>query len=107
MGVTVIRPPAVYGPRDRAILKVFALAKRHLQPVLRSGGSFSMIHVVGLASAGVLALSPGEASGGVFFSPQPHPTPHDEEGGLGGGGAGARAGGVAVPPGGGVGVGVG
>jgi nucleoside-diphosphate-sugar epimerase len=74
----VIRPPAVYGPRDTAILKVFALAKRHLQPVLRSGGAFSMVHVADLASAVVLALSRQEAAGEIFFASEPDRTDYDE-----------------------------
>jgi len=82
MAVTVIRPPAVYGPRDTAILKVFALAKRHLQPVLRSGGSFSMIHVADLASAVVLACSKEEAAGEIFFAAEPDRTDYDELGAL-------------------------
>jgi nucleoside-diphosphate-sugar epimerase len=82
MAVTVIRPPAVYGPRDTAILKVFTLAKRHLQPVLRSGGVFSMIHVEDLASAVVTALSREEAAGEIFFAAEPDRTDYDELGAL-------------------------
>lgn len=82
MAVTVIRPPAVYGPRDTAILKVFTLAKRHLQPVLRSGGAFSMIHVEDLASAVVAVLSRDEAAGEIFFAAEPDRTDYDELGAL-------------------------
>ncbi len=82
MAVTVIRPPAVYGPRDTAILKVFTLAKRHLQPVLRSGGVFSMIHVEDLASAVVAVLSREEAAGEIFFAAEPDRTDYDELGAL-------------------------
>jgi 2-alkyl-3-oxoalkanoate reductase len=82
MAVTVIRPPAVYGPRDTAILRVFTLAKRHIQPVLRSGGSFSMIHVEDLASAVGMALSREGAAGEVFFAAEPDRTDYDELGAL-------------------------
>jgi nucleoside-diphosphate-sugar epimerase len=80
MGVTVIRPPAVYGPRDTAILKVFSLAKRHIEPVLRRRGRFSMIHVTDLASAVHAVLSRDEAAGEVFFASEPDETDYEELG---------------------------
>jgi nucleoside-diphosphate-sugar epimerase len=82
MGVTVVRPPAVYGPRDTAILKVFALAKRHIEPVLRRRGRFSMIHVVDLASAIHVALTRDAAAGELFFASEPDETDYEELGKL-------------------------
>lgn len=41
---TIIRPPAIYGPRDRELLELFRLAKRRIIP-LPSGGRLSVIAV--------------------------------------------------------------
>lgn len=78
--VVAIRPPAVYGPRDEAILKVFIAVKRHIQPVLRGGGRFSLIHAEDLARAVCLALTHERAPGEVFFAAEPDTTDYDEMG---------------------------
>ena len=39
---TIIRPPAIYGPRDRELLELFRLAKRRIVP-LPPGGRLSLI----------------------------------------------------------------
>lgn len=80
--VTVIRPPAVYGPRDTAFLKVFALAKRHIEPVLRRRGRFSIVHVADLASAVHATLTRDEAPGEIFFACEPDETNYAELGTL-------------------------
>lgn len=54
---TIVRPPAIYGPRDREILDMFRGAKWGLVP-MPSKGSASMIHVEDLARL-LLALIPG------------------------------------------------
>jgi nucleoside-diphosphate-sugar epimerase len=82
MGVTVVRPPAVYGPRDTAILKLFALAKHHIEPVLRRRGRFSMIHAADLASAIHAVLTRDDAVGEVFFASEPDETDYEEMGTL-------------------------
>ncbi len=49
---SVVRPPIVYGPRDREILKVFRLARLRLAPVFGDGAQeLSAIHAVDLAEA--------------------------------------------------------
>lgn len=50
--LTVVRPPAVYGPRDRDILDFFQAVKRHVCPVVGSGGTqtLSLVHVRDLAA---------------------------------------------------------
>ncbi|HKQ19215.1 MAG TPA: NAD-dependent epimerase/dehydratase family protein [Candidatus Eisenbacteria bacterium] len=80
--VVAIRPPAVYGPRDEAILKVFIAVKRHIQPVLRGGGRFSLVHAEDLARAVCLALTHERAPGEVFFVAEPDTTDYDQMGGL-------------------------
>ena len=49
---SIVRPPIVYGPRDREVLKVFRLAKARLAPVFGDGcQKLSAIHARDLASA--------------------------------------------------------
>lgn len=45
----VVRPPAVYGPRDTEMLELFRMAKRGLVP-LPPRGRFSIIHAADLAA---------------------------------------------------------
>ena len=54
---TVVRPPAVYGPRDTEMFELFKLAKRGIVP-LPPQGHLSVIHVNDLARL-LLALIPG------------------------------------------------
>ena len=54
---TVVRPPAIYGPRDRELLELFKFAKAGLVP-LPPRGRMSAIHVDDLAAL-LLALVPG------------------------------------------------
>ncbi|WP_225204829.1 NAD-dependent epimerase/dehydratase family protein [Novosphingobium huizhouense] len=54
---TVVRPPAVYGPRDTEMLELFRLARRGFMP-LPPEGKLSIIHVADLAAL-LLALLPG------------------------------------------------
>ena len=80
--VVAIRPPAVYGPRDDAILKVFVAVKRHVQPVLRPGGRFSLVHAEDLARAVRLTLTHPQAPGEVYFAAEPDVTDYDQMGGF-------------------------
>jgi len=52
----VVRPPAVFGPRDTEMLELFRLARRGLVP-LPPPGRLSVIHVADLAEL-LLALLP-------------------------------------------------
>ena len=54
---TVVRPPAVYGPRDREMLELFRFAKAGIVP-LPPHGKMAAIHVDDLARL-LLALVPG------------------------------------------------
>ena len=59
--ITVVRPPAVYGPRDRDILDFFRAVQRHVCPVVGSGAEqgLSLVHARDLARGMVDAsLSP-------------------------------------------------
>jgi nucleoside-diphosphate-sugar epimerase len=78
--VTVIRPPAVYGPRDTAIYRVFTAVKRHVLPVLKTGGRFTLVHAEDLARAVHLALVDSRAAGQVYFVGEPDITDYVEVG---------------------------
>ncbi len=54
---TIVRPPAIYGPRDREMLELFRAAKWGVVPVPKVGRA-SIIHVEDLAGL-LLALLPG------------------------------------------------
>ncbi|HEU4394182.1 MAG TPA: NAD(P)-dependent oxidoreductase [Planctomycetota bacterium] len=67
MEVVVVRPPAVYGPRDRETLEFFRIAARGLRP--RMAGRdlrLSLVHATDLARGLVAAVEAPEAAGGVF-----------------------------------------
>jgi nucleoside-diphosphate-sugar epimerase len=62
MGVTVIRPPAVYGPGDREMLVLFRLMGRGLAPVFGAPDArFSLIYVEDLAEAALAWLTSGRS----------------------------------------------
>ena len=42
---TIVRPPAIFGPRDNEMLELFKLAKRHVMPLPPAGGRLSVIAV--------------------------------------------------------------
>jgi nucleoside-diphosphate-sugar epimerase len=69
--VCSIRPPAVYGPRDEATLKIFRAVRGHLRPQLLPGGLFSMVHVADLARAIGDALEDARAVGKIYFVSEP------------------------------------
>jgi UDP-glucose 4-epimerase len=65
---TIVRPPAIYGPRDREILELFRAARWGLVPMPPSGRA-SIVHVNDLARL-LLALVPGgEAASERIFEP--------------------------------------
>jgi nucleoside-diphosphate-sugar epimerase len=67
MEVVVVRPPAVYGPRDSAVLTMVQAALRGLMPLPLTGKrQVSMIYALDLAEGIRLALEKGRP-GGVFF----------------------------------------
>lgn len=65
--VTIVRPPSVYGPRDRETLLVFQLIARGLRPVFPFGGAISTVHVSDLADGILLAAVHPAAVGRTYF----------------------------------------
>jgi nucleoside-diphosphate-sugar epimerase len=72
--VTVIRPPAVYGPRDRGILTFFRCASRGFLPRFGRGDrSYSLVHGGDLARAVWHAARHPTAAGRTYFVCDPEP----------------------------------
>lgn len=66
--VVTIRPPAVYGPEDTAILAMFQTVKWHLKPLFGATPQrISIVHVTDLVQGVTLALEKDEADGHIFF----------------------------------------
>lgn len=69
---TIVRPPAVYGPRDREWLRLFRLARRGLVPLLGDGRQeLSLVHAADLAGALLAAAEAPAARGGVYHAAHP------------------------------------
>lgn len=65
---TIVRPPAIYGPRDKEMFELFRMARWGVIPMPRHGRA-SMIHVEDLARL-LVALEPGGlAVTGKVFEP--------------------------------------
>lgn len=64
---TIVRPPAVYGPRDKDMFELFRAAKYGVVPVPPKG-STSIIHVDDLAEC-LLALAPAGTASGATLEP--------------------------------------
>ncbi len=65
---TIVRPPWVYGPGDRATLALFRLAVRGFFPSVRGGCmEVSLVHVHDLVEALVLAGESAAANGRVYY----------------------------------------
>jgi dihydroflavonol-4-reductase len=69
---SIIRPPIVYGPRDREVLKVFRLARLGLAPVFGDGSQeLSAVHAADLAQA-LLAVTKAQTTiGGTYNACHP------------------------------------
>lgn len=76
---TIVRPPAIYGPRDREILELFRAARWRFLPMPPLGRA-SMLHVDDLARL-LLALVPGGEASQRIYEPddgQPQGWAHHE-----------------------------
>lgn len=67
----IFRPPAIYGPRDPALLPFFQLAKWHFAPLLEGGHNrTSMIYGPDCANATLMAATAEADIGGRIYSPE-------------------------------------
>jgi dihydroflavonol-4-reductase len=89
--VTIIRPPGVFGPRDRYILPLFQMAWRGWCMTVATGTlEVSLLEVhdlaIGLRLAAArgsrLSASPDESAAGIYFLAQPERPTLDELAGL-------------------------
>jgi nucleoside-diphosphate-sugar epimerase len=79
MPITIVRPPAVYGPRDTDILEFFRTVKFGLIPQL--GGSdkyLSLIHVKDLVRGIKIAAEHENSVGETYFITSPEPYSWEE-----------------------------
>ncbi|MCI0339754.1 MAG: NAD-dependent epimerase/dehydratase family protein [Planctomycetales bacterium] len=71
---TIVRPPAVYGPRDRATLEFFKLVSRGILPDRgRRDALLSLVHVRDLVAGILRAGEEPRAVGGTYFLAHPEP----------------------------------
>ena len=71
----VVRPPAVYGPRDRAFLPLFKALGSHLRPLFGGGRmDLSLVFVRDLADAVATCLVHPAAPGKTFYAASPEVT---------------------------------
>jgi len=73
--LTVVRPPAVYGPRDRDILDFFRAVQRHVCPIVGRGSArtLSLVHARDLAAGMVDACRHPNAEGETYHLGSPRP----------------------------------
>jgi nucleoside-diphosphate-sugar epimerase len=68
----IVRPPTVYGPRDREVLKVFRMARLGVAPVFGDGSQqLSAVHGADLANALVAAGTAASTVGQVYYACHP------------------------------------
>lgn len=65
---TIIRPPAVYGPRDYGFLSMFKAVKAHILPRTSKRQGLSLVYVKNLAEAIVKCLQSPEAAGKTYYA---------------------------------------
>lgn len=70
---TILRPPTIYGPRDRDnLITIFKAARSGFSPVFGDGSQqLSMVHVDDLAEAILLAGEAPGVLGGTFYTNHP------------------------------------
>jgi nucleoside-diphosphate-sugar epimerase len=68
----IVRPPTVYGPRDREVLKVFRMARLGLAPVFGDGSQqLSAVHAADLASALIAVGTASATVGKIYYACHP------------------------------------
>ena len=71
---TILRPGVVYGPRDRAVLALFRMARAGVLPLVgRETAAYTMIHVTDAVRAIEAAVDRADASGVTMFVGHPEP----------------------------------
>ena len=71
---TILRPAAVYGPRDADFLPVFKAIRRHLMPLIGGGRmQLSLVYVGDVAAAALRCLGDPRAYGKTYHVASPEP----------------------------------
>lgn len=66
--ITIIRPPAVYGPGDRAIFSMFDIVNRGIRPYMAGGRNrVQMVYVDDLVRAIMMAMESNRSRGETYF----------------------------------------
>lgn len=69
---TIVRPPVVYGPRDRQVLRLFRIAKTGVAPLLGDGTQeLSFVHAADLARALMAAGESPATEGRTYHAAHP------------------------------------
>jgi nucleoside-diphosphate-sugar epimerase len=69
---SIVRPPVVYGERDRETLRIFRLARAGWGPVIGDGTQeLSIVYAGDLAAALIAAAVTPAAAGGVYYASHP------------------------------------
>lgn len=63
----ILRPPAVYGPRDNGFFSMFQAVQHHVLPRPSAKQALSLVYVKDLAAAVVAALEHPQAGGRTYF----------------------------------------
>jgi len=64
---TILRPPAVYGPRDTSFLPMFKAVSWHVLPRPSNRQALSLVFVRDLAAAVLMCLGDSKADGKIYF----------------------------------------
>ena len=95
--IVIVRPPAIYGPRDADFLIYFRILKRHLRPLLGfRERRLSLCHV-GDVAAGIILAGESDRSPGQIYFLSGGETTWDELTGIMAGALGVRALKIRVP----------
>lgn len=66
--VTIIRPPAIYGPKDKGMFTMFKLASMGFYPLIGRGDSFvNVVCALDLAEGMIRSAEEPKAAGEIFF----------------------------------------
>ena len=95
--VVVLRPGAIYGPRDEDFLEYFRWIKRGLRPLVGRRQLLSVVYVRDVVRAALLAGRAEAAAGGIFNIADPTPCGWEEIGAIAAGLLGRRPRTVRLP----------
>ncbi|NOX90404.1 MAG: NAD-dependent epimerase/dehydratase family protein [Calditrichaeota bacterium] len=77
--VTIIRPPAVYGPRDTDVFQFFKTVKKGIIPKWQNRDKYlSFVYVKDLVKGIIIAAQHPKAEGQIYFIAEPRPHSWEE-----------------------------